>query len=172
MGVQKRVMQIIGGIWWSRSISLIGSTLPPHEKCRAYGLAFHIPNSPRQVTSKWWGASGGRDDMLWCRWWCSGVQLLIVTMAMVDQGSGGEIAWRAALDSGVRPHVGVIPKVYNHCEPAAQVVRAHTHVRARVCVYLCVCVSVQVCCNLPGKLIWPKLPTGSEILKSYRPAFS
>lgn len=47
---------------------------------------------------------------------------LIVTMAIVDQGCGGWIACRAAVDSCVRPHVGDIPKVYNHCQPPAQVV--------------------------------------------------
>lgn len=48
------VVLIISGIWWSRSISLIGSILPLQDTCWACGLAIHILNSPRQVTSERW----------------------------------------------------------------------------------------------------------------------
>lgn len=62
-------------------------------------------------------------------------------MATLDQGSGGEIAWRAALDGCVRPHVGDISKVYNHCQQSAQGVCAHT------CVFMSeyLCARVTVC---------------------------
>lgn len=43
-----------------------------------------------------------------------------------------------------------MPEVYNHCQPAAQVVCAHVYLWVSVCVH--------------GKIIWPKPPTGSEIL--------